>query len=174
MPLLNDAKACFVGNQPITTIMAGSVQVWPKGPPPPFRALRLFFTAPSDPSINQGFYIAWKVPIRPSNCSRATAYEYRHTETGSAYPDDKWLPWLTFGYRTCVSWMPRTAEFENNLVTFLATAGGKEYVKIQLRYTDSGVVTTSEEYEFSIVNPLINLPPLPSFAMNYPCPETCP
>ena len=30
MPLLNDAKACFVGNQPITTIMAGSVQVWPK------------------------------------------------------------------------------------------------------------------------------------------------
>ena len=31
MPLLNDAKTCFVGTTPITTIMAGSVQVWPKG-----------------------------------------------------------------------------------------------------------------------------------------------
>ena len=30
MPLLNDAKSCYVGTQPITTIMAGSVQVWPK------------------------------------------------------------------------------------------------------------------------------------------------
>ena len=29
MPLLNDAKTCYVGTQPITTIMAGSVQVWP-------------------------------------------------------------------------------------------------------------------------------------------------
>lgn len=32
MPLLSDAKTCYVGTQPITTIMAGSVQVWPKGP----------------------------------------------------------------------------------------------------------------------------------------------
>ena len=35
MPLLDDAKTCYVGTTPITTIMAGSVQVWPKGPPPP-------------------------------------------------------------------------------------------------------------------------------------------
>tara|TARA_B100001741_G_scaffold203635_1_gene168129 strand:+ start:320 stop:1459 length:1140 start_codon:yes stop_codon:yes gene_type:complete len=33
MPLLDDAKTCYVGTQPITTIMAGSAQVWPKGPP---------------------------------------------------------------------------------------------------------------------------------------------
>ena len=32
MPLLDDAKTCYVGTTPITTIMAGSVQVWPKGP----------------------------------------------------------------------------------------------------------------------------------------------
>ena len=30
MPLLSDAKTCFVGTQPITTIMAGGVRVWPK------------------------------------------------------------------------------------------------------------------------------------------------
>ena len=30
MPLLSDAKTCYVGNTPITTIMAGSVKVWPK------------------------------------------------------------------------------------------------------------------------------------------------
>ena len=30
MPLLNDAKTCYVGTQPITTIMAGGVKVWPK------------------------------------------------------------------------------------------------------------------------------------------------
>ena len=30
MPLLNDAKACYVGTQPITKIYAGNAQVWPK------------------------------------------------------------------------------------------------------------------------------------------------
>ena len=30
MPLLSDAKSCYVGTTPITKIMAGSVQVWPK------------------------------------------------------------------------------------------------------------------------------------------------
>ena len=31
MPLLSDAKTCYVGTTPITKIMAGSVQVWPTG-----------------------------------------------------------------------------------------------------------------------------------------------
>ena len=31
MPLLDDAKKCYVGTTPITKVMAGSVQVWPKG-----------------------------------------------------------------------------------------------------------------------------------------------
>ena len=35
MPLLNDAKTCYVGTQHISKIMAGMVQVWPKGPEGP-------------------------------------------------------------------------------------------------------------------------------------------
>ena len=31
MPLLSNAKHCYVGSQPITKIMAGDLQVWPKG-----------------------------------------------------------------------------------------------------------------------------------------------
>ena len=31
MPLLGDSKSVYVGTTPITKVMAGSVQVWPKG-----------------------------------------------------------------------------------------------------------------------------------------------
>ena len=176
MPLLSNAKACYVGTTPITKIMAGSVEVWPKGPPPPFRNLRMYFKAPSNPSIDisQGFFIAWEVPVRPSNCSLATAYEFRYTNMDQSYPDDTWQSWLFFGYWNCFSWMPMTGEFDNNLVTFLDKGGRKEYVKVQIRHTQDGVVTTSEEYQFSILpEDVANYPPLPSAAMNSPCPETC-
>ncbi len=35
MPLLNDAKTCYVGTQPITKIYAGTELVWPKVPEVP-------------------------------------------------------------------------------------------------------------------------------------------
>ena len=35
MPLLGDSKSVYVGTTPITKVMAGRVEVWPKGPPLP-------------------------------------------------------------------------------------------------------------------------------------------
>ena len=55
MPLLNDAKKIYVGTKAITTVMAGTQQVWPKGPPPP-----------SVPVMTQMFY-----GLEPSDGSSA-------------------------------------------------------------------------------------------------------
>lgn len=50
MPLLNDAKACYVGNTRIDRIMAGSVQVWPKGPSL-YPSLSAYYQAPPEVSL---------------------------------------------------------------------------------------------------------------------------
>ena len=44
MPLLNDAKTCYVGTTPITKIMAGDLQVWPKEVYPPKVDVLHYFT----------------------------------------------------------------------------------------------------------------------------------
>ena len=86
MPLLNDATTCYVGTQPITTIMAGSVQVWPKGPPPPFRNIQLWWcrygeldfdtlcTDGSTMNCNNP-YMTWDIYPRPANCARGMSYK---------------------------------------------------------------------------------------------------
>ena len=55
MPLLSDAKTCYVGNTPITTIMAGSVKVWPKVEPLPSQIKSDLGIA----SSRKGQYVTW-------------------------------------------------------------------------------------------------------------------
>ena len=92
MPLLNDAKTCYVGTTPITTIMAGSVQVWPKGP----EALDLRTVKYS---LSQGAYYSLGVEFQENNncfdcfAMKAT-YQFRYTTTTNNI--QSWTGWLEF------------------------------------------------------------------------------
>ena len=180
MPLLNDAKACYVGTTRIERIMAGSVQVWPKGPPPPFRDVELYLGNPlADPGTisENGWYLMWEAGVRPVDCDAADMYEYRFTKMENVYPDNQYTNWYRFGYRKCLCWLPRVAEFENRMVTFMDQyyVGTKPTVTVQLRYTNGTEVTTSDEIVFPIAaDDLSNYEPLPATAQNYPCPESAP
>ena len=95
MPLLNDAKACYVGNTRIDRIMAGSVQVWPKGPPPPFRDVELYIGNPlgdSGTASATGFYLMWEAGVRPVDCDAADMYEYRLRKSNRCI-QIIWKPW---------------------------------------------------------------------------------
>jgi hypothetical protein len=179
MPLLNDAKACYVGTQPITKIYAGTDLVWPKGPPPPFRDVQLYIgntLADSGTPSATGFYLSWKAGVRPADCTAARLYEYRYTQIEDAYPDNQWKPYLKFGYQNCLCWMPRVAEFENKMFTFMDTTyvSMKPTVSVQLRYTNGTDVTVSNEIVFPIgPSDIGNYESLPELAQNYICPESC-
>ena len=185
MPLLNDAKACYVGNQPITTIMAGSVQVWPKGPPPPFRAIALYVN--SQDNIQGAVYLSWAYGERPASCVRATVYEYRSTSTDIPWGANNIIekrPWLPFGYASgCNAWMPKVGGFNGKMITYIAAHPVPSCTKIsaQLRHTLNGVVTTSEEiifdkYEFVSAEDggsWDDYPQIPEDAKTTPCPVDC-
>ena len=180
MPLLNDATACYVGDTRIKKIMAGSVQVWPKGPPIPFRDVQLYIGNPiADPGTpsQTGFYLMWDAGVRPVDCDAAELYEYRFTEIEAPYPDNEWRPWYRFGNKKCLCWLPRVTEFENKMVTFLDRTfpSMKPSVSIQIRYTNGPDVITSDEIVFPLgPSDLGNYNPLPELAQDYPCPESAP
>ena len=86
MPLLSDAKKCYVGNTPITRIMSGTgFQVWPKGPPPKFVNVKLWCQRFEEGSpeqnnctLNQDCknpYLTWNAYPRPTNCARGMSYQ---------------------------------------------------------------------------------------------------
>ena len=78
MPLLNDAKTCFVGTQPITTIMAGSVQVWSKGPSL-YPTLSAYYMAPPEVNPN-GTQPTVLISCEAINCAGLDhCYLYRKT-----------------------------------------------------------------------------------------------
>lgn len=70
MPLLNDAKTCYVGTQPITKIYAGTQLVWPDQRYPQISNLQLYYLT-KDPDVNNGktqtVYATWEVEDR-SDC----------------------------------------------------------------------------------------------------------
>jgi hypothetical protein len=87
MPLLGDSKNVYVGTTPITKVMAQGVQVWPKGPPLPFRNIEIWAVRFNDVQFAEGFcedaaimdckspFITWEVNPRPKNCTRGSVYK---------------------------------------------------------------------------------------------------
>ena len=87
MPLLNDAKTCYVGTTPITKIYAGTQLVW--------GALELRAVNFSVPGL--GAYLGVEFAEREEcvDCAAMTAtYQFRYYSLGA------WTPWQPFtGYR---------------------------------------------------------------------------
>ena len=88
MPLLNDAKTCYFGTTPITSIYAGTQIVWPKGP----KALELRAVksrANAGPTVNLA--VEFKEHNNCADCScMRTTYKFRYTVNGV------WGNWVDF------------------------------------------------------------------------------
>lgn len=98
MPLLDDSKSVYVGTTPITKVMAGDVQVWPKGTPDPdppeFSQVGMRFP------IHRSYVnypVSWDV--EEGSCDDLKTYEVRYGWS-SDYPDGDgstppttWQPW---------------------------------------------------------------------------------
>ena len=86
MPLLSDAKHCYVGNQPITKIMAGDLQVWPKGIP-----------ATDQVIINNYVYAVW--PYQFVDCPSVSTDNWFRIgfDTNGSGTADSWQSWYTPG-----------------------------------------------------------------------------
>ena len=130
MPLLDDAKTCYVGTTPITTIMAGSVQVWPKGPPPPFRNVRIWYTRFQGGGGNalctnastqdcSNAYMTWDVNPRPSSCVRGYSYSYEYKQKD--FPGEPWRTGQIFGTPGWRSYLPDS--MPNSMAFMITTAG---------------------------------------------------
>ena len=115
MPLLSDAKKCYVGNTPITRIMSGTgFQVWPKAPltpSGPFDNLQLFLNRGDGidpPYIGAeadyfAMFLYWEVNPRPSTCVRASAYTIQYLINGAV---GGWKDFSYFGNPNTLNWMP--------------------------------------------------------------------
>ena len=89
MPLLNDAKTCYVGTQPITKIYAGTQMVWGS------LQLRIVkFSVPGLPGLFLGAEFVDQEEC--ADCAEMkTTYQYRW------YALSGWTSWQQFnGYRT--------------------------------------------------------------------------
>ena len=164
MPLLNDAKTCYVGTTPISKIYAGTQQVWPKGPPPPFSNFKLFYGRYEneyDESIDKkdrSMYAGWEVPELPKTCARASAYEIDYSDTqisnGDNPPgsDPRPLPnlWRTFGVVNVLSFMSNNDKYKNLMAIRIGELPVYNCycISYKIRYTNNGVVTTSDESFF--------------------------
>lgn len=139
MPLLDDAKTCYVGTTPITTIMAGSVQVWPKGTPPPvgpFDYLTLYNGNRSDSAAN-GLYLSWETLNRPSTCARGTVY------TVQSLDERGWYDFINWNDPRGYNWMP--LEYPNVMAMFLGPSASSGALYFRLKYESAPGV-----YEYSI------------------------
>ena len=114
MPLLDDAKKCYVGQTQIKQIYAGTQLVWPKAPLPPsgpFDNLTLYInrgdkvTPPFEGNEKDYMvmFLSWEVNPRPSTCSRASAYTTQYIIDGGSKP---WQDFSYFGNPNTLNWMP--------------------------------------------------------------------
>ena len=142
MPLLNDAKICYVGTQPITTIMAGSVQVWPKGPPPPFINLQLWYVRfedaalCTDPPAMQcnNPYMTWDVYPRPKSCARGISYKIENRRHDIVEP---WRSQNIFGNPGWRSYLPDSMpQSMATMVSSETTSTGKMRFEYRIVYDD--------------------------------------
>ena len=88
MPLLNDAKSCYVGNQPITKIYAGTQFVW--------GALNLRLVEANQAGTTDSYlFVAFEELENCADCAEMQlTYQTRWGENGS------WDAWVSFkGYR---------------------------------------------------------------------------
>ncbi len=111
MTLLNDAKKCYVGTTPITTVMAGSVQVWPKGEPPvgPFDKLTMYENTETNQTGDTGLFLSWETLNRPSTCARASAYTIQSFNNDPN--NNGWELFSYFGDRASWAWLPTGQPF---------------------------------------------------------------
>ena len=140
MPLLNDAKACYVGTTPITTIMAGSVQVWPKGPPPPvgpFDRLTLYSGTQTTPGE---LYLSWETQNRPSSCARGIVYTVQSLDTTGG---KGWYDFINWNDPRGYNWMPLA--YPSVMAMYLGPAAGSGALYFRLKYESAPGV-----YEYSI------------------------
>ena len=160
MPLLNDAKTCYVGTTPITTVMAGSVQVWPKGTLPvgPFDKLKIYEGTSTNPI---GQFLSWETVNRPSNCGRASSYavEYFNPDPNN----NGWVLVTYFGERTGWSWLPANeplvmavyigpTDYENDVgptyrVRFESSPGVFQYSSQRTNASNIGHSRLPDEYQ---------------------------
>ena len=164
MPLLNDAKTCYVGTTPITTIMAGSVQVWPKGPPPPvgpFDYITLY--KGTQTTANAGLFLSWETLNRPSTCARGTVYTVQEFNTGPS--GNGWYDFIVWNDSRGYNWMP--SAYPNLMVMFLGPSASTGVHDFRLKYESAPGV-----YEYSSVvedAPNIGLPQLPTAYQQNEC-----
>ena len=156
MPLLNDAKTCYVGTTPITTIMAGSVQVWPKGPPPPDGPFdRLTLYTGTQTNGNAGLFLSWETLNRPSTCSRGSVY----TVQEDIHNDGPviWNDFVIFNDPRGYNWMPLA--YPNVMAVSLGAINLFESHTFRLKYeTTPGVYEYSNQVVYTQNIPLPNLP----------------
>ena len=164
MPLLNDAKTCYVGNQPITTIMAGSVQVWPKGPPPPVGPFdRLTLYNGTETNGAAGLFLSWETLSRPSSCARGMVYTVQEFNTNPSV--STWEDFIVFSDYRGYNWMP--SAYPNVMAMFLGPAASTAIHDFRLKYEVSPGV-----YEYSAMvedAPNIQLPQLPTVYKKNEC-----
>ena len=91
MPLLNDAKTCYVGTQPITKIYAGQQLVWGKVQ---MRVVQVLFTG--EPTRN--FVVEFSENENCADCAQMkSVYQWRYQQSGI------WTSWQQFdGWRADV------------------------------------------------------------------------
>ena len=90
MPLLNDAKTCYVGTQPITKIMAGAVKVWPNAGVENLQLINLTVIPPG--STIDYIHIVFESTFHAQNCA-AAASEFQVRWKKTTDPDfNSWQP----------------------------------------------------------------------------------
>lgn len=144
MPLLDDAKTCYVGTTPITTIMAGSVQVWPKGTPPPVGPFDRLMLYQGTQTGSAGLFLSWETPNRPSTCARGTVYTVQSFNTDPS--NNGWYDFINWNDPRGYNWMP--LEYPNVMALYLGPAAGSDNKIFRLKYESApGVYEYSSEVD---------------------------
>ena len=98
MPLLSDAKTCYVGTQPIKKIYAGTQLVWPKFAKAESAKIKAFQGVSGSAAYEGEWCVAYPDIYECANCEQLKAsYQFQYKTTVSS----SWTPWQDFiGYRS--------------------------------------------------------------------------
>ena len=82
MTLLSNAKNCYVGSQPITKIMAGNLQVWPKFVTAESVKIKAYQSAPGGTAYAGEWCVAFPDVYESANCEQLKAsYQFQYKTT---------------------------------------------------------------------------------------------